>query len=181
MNNRKKYAVTLILTALVTLLFYIIIHESGHAIVMLSVGVTITEFSIINAYVSGIGGNYTDLSDLWLNANGALLPLLLSYINAIIYKKEKANLFYKFFTFMFTVGSAMSVSVWVVIPFLFMAGKAPANEDATKFVYNFSQTASPVFVTLGALVLIGISVFLLLKKGILRGFVEETKCAKETQ
>lgn len=62
MNNRTKFSATLILTALVTLLFYIIIHESGHAIVMLSAGVTITEFSIINAYVSGIGGNYTDLS-----------------------------------------------------------------------------------------------------------------------
>ena len=69
-----------LLRILVTLL-----HEFGHTMVMLLVGATITNFSIFTAHVSAVGGDYTNLSSIWMHANGALFPLVISYLY-IFYK-----------------------------------------------------------------------------------------------
>ena len=98
----KKVGVAL-LSALITVFIYILLHELGHMIVMLSAGATITDFSIFTAHVSGIGGNYTNLSNLWLHANGALLPVIVALIYALFYKKDAESVFYHQFSYMFTL------------------------------------------------------------------------------
>lgn len=50
------------MSAGIAIFLYILLHEFGHMIIMLSVGATITDFSIFTAHVSADGGNYTDLS-----------------------------------------------------------------------------------------------------------------------
>ena len=72
MNKKIKSMGYTLLSAGIAIILYILFHEFGHMIVMLSVGATITDFSILTAHVSADGGNYTDLSDMFMNANGTV-------------------------------------------------------------------------------------------------------------
>ena len=61
-------------------------NQKGHLIVMLSAGATIEDFSIFTAHVSATGGNYTKMSELWLNVNGVFLPVICSLVYLLFYK-----------------------------------------------------------------------------------------------
>ena len=69
MNKKGKLVFTVLAAAGLMVVLYIALHEFGHLIVMLSAGATIDDFSIIRAHVSAHGGEYTNISDLWLNSN----------------------------------------------------------------------------------------------------------------
>ena len=79
MNKKAKYIFCLLASMGIASVCYIFLHELGHMIVMLSAGAVIDDFSIIGAHVSAHGGEYTNISDLWLHANGAFLPLIIVY------------------------------------------------------------------------------------------------------
>ena len=96
-----KLILILMISAIARLFLYILLHEFGHVIVMLSAGEKITEFSILGAHVSGEGGNYTDISDLWKHANGTVFPLLISYFFLLFYRKESKNTVYRIFSLFF--------------------------------------------------------------------------------
>ena len=49
------------------------------------------------------------------------------------------------------------------------------NDDSMNFLYNFTSSHDPLWVTAAALILIAISVMLTIKKGILRNYVEVMK------
>lgn len=66
----------LIPAVLLSTFLYILLHEFGHVIVLWTVGADITEFSILSAHVSYIGGEWTNLSDRWMHVNGAFFPLV---------------------------------------------------------------------------------------------------------
>ena len=93
-NNRMKRVGFLLLSAGISLYLYILLHELGHMIVMLSAGATVTSFSIFTAHVSAAGGNYSTLSTLWLHANGALLPMAASFVYMLLYQKSSQRSFY---------------------------------------------------------------------------------------
>lgn len=169
-NRAKKMGITL-LAGLITIFLYILLHELGHMIVMLSAGATITEFSIFTAHVSGIGGNYTNLSDLWLHANGALLPVIVALIYALFYKKDAENVFYHLFSYMFTLIPIASLFAWVIIPLLYIQGNAPVGDDVTNFLYNFSQSYHPFIVSVAAALIIAAGVTAMIKRGIFRKFI----------
>ena len=178
MKKKGKHLLILVFSGIATLFLYIVLHEFGHVIVMLSAGDRITEFSILGAHVSGTGGNYTDTSDLWLHANGAFFPLLLSYIYLLFYRKGSGNTFYRIISLFIGYGPAAGLLAWVVIPLLYLGGNAPAGDDVTLFLYNYSQGHSPVIVSIAAAVLIAIDILLVIKKGVFRNFVEEFKSVR---
>lgn len=179
MNRKAKLVFRILLSAFLTGFLYIILHETGHMIVMLYADATITEFSIISAHISATGGNYTNFSDLWLNANGALLPLLVSYVYLLFYRKSSRSDFYRIISWMVCLIPISSLLAWVVIPFVYLCGNAPLNDDVTKFLSNFSSAYHPLFVSAGATILIGISIALIIKKQILKNFIEVIKFSKE--
>ena len=76
-NRFKKVTLLIPSSALLCLFLYIILHETGHAIVLRAVGADITEFSILSAHVSYDGGTWTNTSDRWMHMNGALFPVVL--------------------------------------------------------------------------------------------------------
>ena len=59
----KKVIRMLIPVALLSTFLYILLHKFGHVIVLWAVVADITEFSILSAHVSYIGGEWTNLSD----------------------------------------------------------------------------------------------------------------------
>ncbi len=92
MDKKIKSLGYILLSVGIWVFLYILMHEFGHMIVMLSVGATITNFSIFTAHVSAVGGDYTNLSNMCMNANGALFPLIISYLYTLLYKKDSTVL-----------------------------------------------------------------------------------------
>lgn len=171
MTNKIKRVMYVLLSALLELFLYILFHEAGHLIVMLSAGATITDFSIITAHVSAVGGNYTNLSDLWLQANGALLPVIVALVYMLFYKKEKKNFFYIVFSYVFSLIPIMSMLAWVIIPFLYMQGNAPIGDDVTNFLFNFTQSNHPLTVSVISLLIMAIGITVMIKKDIFKNFI----------
>ena len=64
MKQKRILFLSIFASALLCILLYIILHETGHCIVAVSCGATVTDFSIFSAHMSYRGGNFTDLSDL---------------------------------------------------------------------------------------------------------------------
>lgn len=176
MEKKLKRMGYLLLSAAAVLFLYVLLHESGHMIVMLSAGATITSFSIFTAHVSAAGGEYSTLSALWLDANGALLPLAASLVYMLLYRKGSQKSFYRIFSFLVTLIPTASLLAWVLIPFLFLGGNAPASDDVTHFLSAFPY--HPLIVSAVAAALIGISAVLIHKKRILRNDIEEIRQEK---
>ena len=173
--DKVKKVLYVFASALLAIFLYIILHEGGHMIVMLSAGATITDFSILTAHVSGVGGNYTNASDLWLQANGALLPVIVSFIYMLFYKKESRSMFYHIFSYMFCLIPVGSLFAWVIIPFVYMQGNAPAGDDVTKFLYNFTHDYHPLLVSAVAVLIIAVEIILMIKKEIIKTFIVEIR------
>ena len=103
MNRKVKCILQILLAACLSLYCYTFLHELGHAIVMLSAGAAILDFSILTSHVTAEGGNYTQLSQLLLHANGALLPVVCSFIFNLFYNKNSKSVFYHFFSYLAAV------------------------------------------------------------------------------
>ncbi len=171
MNRKAEFIFILVAAMGITSVCYVFLHESGHLVVMLSAGAVIDDFSILGAHVSAHGGEYTNISDLWLHANGAFLPLAAAFIYLLFYKRELNSIFYRTFSFFIGVIPICSLLAWVFIPVFFLNGNAPAGDDVTKFLLNFSQTGSPVIVSAAAVFLICIGVVLMIKKGVVKNYI----------
>ena len=175
MKNRLRRAVKIFPAFVIGMILYIAFHELGHLIVAVSAGATITEYSIIHAHTSWVGGTFTINKYLWVNVNGVLLPILLSYIYALTYSEKIKNGFYKAISFVVSVVPLGSLIAWVIIPILNTFGimsKGLADDDATKFVLYFSVGHhSPIWVSIGAAAMIALGVFIVVKKGIIRGWI----------
>lgn len=179
MDMQKRNGLFLFVSAAIGLVLYIILHEMGHCIVAVACGARITEFSIFTAHMSYTGGSFTDISDLWLHANGMAFPLIVSYVYMLCYQKEKESVFYRIFSYLVVIMPTASVLAWVVIPVVYLVGNAPVGDDVTKFLNNFCTRYSPVYVTIGALVLIMITVVLMVKKRIIQNAIMEFRIMGE--
>lgn len=175
MRNKTKKIACLLASLLVTLFLYILLHEAGHLIVMLSAGATITDFSILTAHVSAVGGNYSDLLMLWLHANGAMFPIIVSFIYILFYKKESKNSFYHIFSYAASLAPICSLLAWVIIPFIYTQGNAPVNDDVTMFLLIFAQNYHPLIVSVAAMFIMAMDVIIMIKKGILKNFLLEMR------
>lgn len=174
--QKRKIFFSFVLSALLSILLYIVLHEAGHCIVAILCGATITEFSILSAHMNYSGGNFTALSALFLSANGILFPLFLSYIYAFLYRAAAKNKFYRMMSFFCTLIPTFSLLPWVALPIAYKFGFVFAeNDDSMNFLYNFGSSHDPLWVTAAALILIAISVVLTIKKGILRNYIEVMK------
>lgn len=167
---KVKILLYLFLAAGLGVLLYILLHETGHMIVMLSVGAKIESFSIFTAHVTASGGNYSDMIELWLNMNGAVLPLVCTYVYAMFYKKDSKNLFYIFISYIIALIPIGSLIAWVFVPFAYLDGNASAADDVTKFLDIFSKEYSPLIVSGVAALVIGIGIFIMIRKKILYNF-----------
>lgn len=175
MNKQIKKLGYTLLSAIISIILYILLHELGHTIVILTAGGTITDFSIFTAHVSAIGGNYNSTSNLWLHINGALLPIIISFIYILAYKKNSNNSFYRIFSYMFTLVPTASALAWVILPFIYMQGNVTANDDVIKFLCDSSKYLHPLIVSVLAAGIIGISIFTMIKKQIVQNFITEIR------
>ena len=175
MQHKLKLLGLVILLGIFTLILYIILHELGHCIVAVACGAKITEFSILTAHMTYIGGNFTDLEAMWLHANGILFPLIISYVYMIFYQKECANSLYRILSYFVGILPVFSLFAWVFIPILILNGNTLSGDDCAKFLDIFSLKYSPVLVIVSAVVLIVLGLILMIRKNIIKNFVDVMK------
>lgn len=172
MKHRIKKILRLIPVVILTLLLITLLHEVGHLIVALLAGARITEFNIFlhDAHISYDGGNFTPFMGMWCDANGALFPLFVSYIYALFFRKKSKNFFYRFFSFLFCFVTSTSLIIWVYTPVLYLAGIRYMKDDGFKFVDKFIMYHHPLFISVAALLLMGVGALLMVKKGLFRAY-----------
>ena len=175
MEKKTKNILLILAAAGLSVIIYIFLHEIGHLVVMLSVGATITDFSILTAHVSAIGGKYTNVSNLWLHVNGALLPMITAFTYSAFYKSNREKSFYRIFSYMFVLIPTASMLAWVFVPVLYLNDNAPIGDDVTMFLSNFTQYFHPLSVSVVAAVMVGSSIALMIKKRIIRNFAAEVR------
>lgn len=96
LNTRK--ILSLFASILFTIPVYIILHEGGHALIALSCGARITEFSILGAYMRYGGGTFTALTLSLFYIAGMLLPVLISIAYMLLYRDAAQSVFYRIFS-----------------------------------------------------------------------------------
>ncbi len=134
MKNKTKAYVSLLASIAIALPLYILIHESGHAMIAILCGARITNFSILQAHVISEGGTYNAFTSSLQSAAGMLLPLLCLFLYILVYNQHKESIFYRIlstFLFIVPVGSTFA---WMLIPAMYTHGDAPAGDDVTKFL-----------------------------------------------
>ena len=145
-KEKIKFAGTLIGTMMLGFIVYILLHEFGHTIVLLSVHAKITEFSLLRAHVLSEGGSWTDFSDKWMHLNGPLFPVIIFTILMLLYRSSIKIPVYRTAHFFMAVMSVCTAAFWSIAPLVcagqieswHQAGKAPYDEDVLKFIYNFA-------------------------------------------
>ena len=180
MEKKIGFAIRMIVAAGLSCLFYVLLHETGHMIVMLMNGDSITEFDIISLrpHVRGEGGTYTDLWSMVKLAAGSGLPFTVSLLCSLFFRRNIKNTFYRIFSFVFCVSNIGSMMTWVVSPFAYVNGIADKNDDTCRFLDIFVFYHDPLRVSLTALILVVIAGILVWKRGLLRSMMEAVKTLK---
>ncbi len=168
MNPKGKVILSALASVFCVLPLYILLHEGGHALTAVLCGARVTRFSILDASMSYEGGTFTAASSSLLNAAGMLLPVLLSVVYMLTYRKGAISIPYRIFSFMFLLVPVCSVLAWVIVPVLYLAGKAPQNDDVTKFINH--SGLSPWAVLTASILLFVFCLFLAWKKKIIQNY-----------
>lgn len=137
MNNYRFYFKeyfnkVLILWLLLSL--YVILHEAGHGLMVLLFDGQINYFNInlFNAKISYLG-EFTNLQKSIIHLSGFGLPFLLwfLFISLVSAKVDKTVVKYMK---VYSMAVIFTIIPWVIIPILFLFGKAPIEDDVTKFL-----------------------------------------------
>jgi hypothetical protein len=148
-----KMILVILFVALFVFFIYTFLHETGHALTGWFFGQSLTEFDAsfwdLSAHVGLTGGNLTQMQLAIRSAAGVLLPLLLwaIFISLVPRKGSFTLETLKLLSSMIVVNTLLA---WIVLPVLFLFGKAPSN-DVTSFL-NYSQMP-PLLLSFTALVL----------------------------
>lgn len=125
---------------LFVLLTYPFLHESGHALIGLLFGQSLTDFTINllkwDAHV-GMVGSLTPPQEAVQSLAGTFLPLLVWFVFiSLVPRKAVFSLeVLKLLSSMLVLNTLLS---WIVIPVLYLIGNAPASDDVTRFL-RYSQ------------------------------------------
>jgi peptidase M50B-like protein len=132
---------------------YAFLHEAGHAIAGFLFGQSLTEFNVnfwdFSAHVAMVGGELTQFQRMVQSAAGAGMPLLLwaIFMSAV---PRKSNTLLELLKLISSMGVVNTLLAWMVLPILFVFGKAP-SDDVINFL-RYSQTP-PILLILMAAVL----------------------------
>lgn len=173
MSLRVRSMLSAIASILVCIPVYIALHEGGHALVAVCCGARITKFSVFGAYTAYEGGTFTAVTLSLTNIAGMLLPVVAAVVYMLTYRDSISSMLYKICSYIFLLVPVCSVLAWVIVPILYLADKAPQNDDVTKFIHN--SGISPWVVMLGAVAIFGGCVILAWKKRIIQNYWETVR------
>jgi hypothetical protein len=150
---------------------YTFFHEAGHAIVAVFYGGEIDSFALgLNAHVSHHNTDFTVFGDALHNAAGVLLPIIVGVIAIFFYNFNIKFIGYHICYLSASISLIASALAWVFIPVISIFMLPPQGDDVTKFL-NVSGI-NPLFVSFGALLIIGFLIYISYKKGIYKKIKE---------
>lgn len=170
MDNRKKFKLSILCAIMPTFFLYILLHELGHTLVAIACGAEITDFSIMKAKMSYVGGNFNQIMESLFNVAGMLLPVLVCLMFILFFNRNRKNMLYICFSTIFFIATTSSILAWVIIPFIGMFSPPPASDDVTKFL--ISSQCNQLIVILSATLLIVMMVITALYKGVFKSFLD---------
>jgi hypothetical protein len=149
-SARLLHAAAILFIAFVVISLYTFVHELGHALVGLAFGGRLTSFDVafwnLNPHV-GLNGNFSLGQRSLINLAGTALPLLL-WMAFLALSPRRGEPLFEWFKLVGSLVVINSLLAWIVIPFLFMAGRPPADDSAS-FLMN--SGAPPLLVAAVAL------------------------------
>lgn len=169
--KKALYMLKILLAAFIDIVLYIILHEGGHALIAVSCGAKVTAFSIVGAYTSSEGGNYTQTTLSLLNLAGVIFPIIVSvcYVT-FFFRRDREGVFYRVFSMFFIFIPTMSLLAWVIVPIAFMAGDTANPDDVIQFL-NISGI-HPVIVMIFAFMLFVGIIVVAWKKGVFQIWID---------
>ncbi|MDE6625972.1 MAG: hypothetical protein K2K56_06350 [Lachnospiraceae bacterium] len=173
MVYKLRFGFAVLAMMLVSIVMYIIIHESGHALVAALCGANNVKISILSSITWYTGGSFTAITEALFNVAGIVLPVCVSWISMFFYSKRCKNLVYYMAYVCFYIITTASVLAWVFLPVYSMFAPSPENDDVTKFL-NISGI-SPVIVSLTAVIVILFSIFIAVRKQLFNFFIQLAK------
>lgn len=169
MTGKLKVILSILMTAFLAVVSYILLHELGHALVAVLCGARIDRFSILNAYVTSSGGSFTPVTESLRHAAGMLLPVFIVITGLCFYRKNMNSVVYHLFFVFFAIASIGSTLIWIIFPVMSLFVSIPAGEDAAKFLK--SSGLPPLLVALGSAVIIFTTVFFACQKSLPQKFI----------
>lgn len=177
MRHNLRFVFMMAATAFLSVAAYIVLHESGHALVAALCGAANIRISVVRACARWTGGHFTAGTSSLCHAAGAGLPLCVSWFEMLLNQKARKCPAYQMASFFFFLAAAGGALVWVLLPVRSVFAPWPDDtEDAAKFLQ--SSGFPPMAVALVTALAILLSVFLAEKKGILRGWLQIVKAVR---
>ena len=163
-----KFMGLLGLTVLCVFSVYTFLHESGHTLVGLIFGQTLTAFSTtfwdLSAHVQLVG-ELSAAQQALQSAAGVALPLLVwAIFMSLVPRKASFNL--ELFKLVASMGVVNTLLVWMVIPLLDLRGNAPVNDDVTHFLRASALPPLLVTAVAGILYILGWVLFMTKSRGL---------------
>jgi hypothetical protein len=187
MRQTKNSSPVLVLVTLLLFVFlfvfflYTFLHEGGHALAGWLYGQSLTEFDVsfwnFSAHVEMAGGELTRPQLAVQSMAGASLPLLIWAIFISIVPR-KARFTLESLKVISSMAVVNTLLVWVVLPWLFLIGKAP-SDDVTNFLRHSQMP--PILLSIIALLLYiaGWMLFLTKMEGLRKAFLLFTTTDRE--
>ncbi|MCM1235885.1 MAG: M50 family metallopeptidase [Ruminococcus flavefaciens] len=174
MSRKFRFSLTILALILVSIIMYIFVHESGHALVAILCGAKNVKISIVSAHTWWTGDSFTAITDALCYVAGAALPVFVSWIAMIFYSKSHKGLIYHIVYFIFLIVSISSVFAWVGIPAYSMFAPFPDQTDDVARFLNASDIP-PIIVSLTGVIVILISIFIAIKKQLFSTWIQLAK------
>ena len=135
MSRKLRFSFTMLAMMFASIILYIFVHESGHALVAILCGARNVKISIVSAHTYWTGGSFTAITDALCYVAGVALPVCVSWTAMIFYSKSRKVLIYHIAYFFFFIVSISSVLTWVGIPAYCMFAPFPdQNDDVARFL-----------------------------------------------
>lgn len=174
MLRKLRFFLAMLAMALVSIIMYIFVHESGHAIVAILCGASNVKISIVSAHTWWTGGSFTAITGALCNVAGTALPVCISWIAMMFYAKSRKGLIYHMAYIIFFIISTSSVLAWVGISAYSMLAPFPDQTDDVAQFLNVSGIP-PVIVFLTGVIVILLSIFIAIKKQLLHTLIQLRK------
>lgn len=178
MAKKIRFAFVVFAMGLVSFITYILLHESGHALVAILCGASNVKISIFLAHTWWMGGSFTGITRALCDVAGAALPVCVFWIGMMFYKRERKSAIYHVAYGIFFIAAISSLLAWVLIPAYSIFAPFPdETDDVVKFLNG--SGISPVIVLLSAISIFAFNVFLAFKKRLLHTIFQIIKEAKK--
>lgn len=174
MRNKIVQAAIVLITSILILYFYTLLHEGGHALAGLISNGRVDKMVLgLNARVYIEGARFTPFTESLFSLSGVLMPVLFLMISLAFYSHKIKNSIVQISYILFYTSVSGSLLAWLFVPLLSLFTSIPVNDDITKFL-NISGL-HPIILSSVTIVLFSFLLYVGYRKGLFSKIQEMIK------